>query len=162
VKTAIVFEQKTGRRKYRPIERRYIVEYVATHFPNAERSFFNVRLGKPPQEAKKAAPHLSDKWFKVWTPYADAIVVDKEHIWVIEAKIRNPRPAIGQLIDYVRRVPDTPLLQPYLPNRSIVPLLVMPLEDPEMIRTAELYGVVVDIFMPKWVEEYLREIHVLP
>ncbi len=157
-----MFEQKTGRRRYRAIERRYIIEYVYTKWPNPTAVFFNIRLGKPPGEAKKAAPHLEEKWFKVWTPYADAIVVDKEHVWVIEAKIRNPRQALGQLIDYVRRVPDTKKLWRYLPNRSIVPLLVMPLEDPEIVRTAELYGIVVDFFRPKWVEEYLREIGILP
>lgn len=156
-----MFRQPGRRRPYRQIERRYIVEYVAKKYHQRIAVFFNIRLGPPPEEAKKAYPELPERWFKPWKAFADAVVVTDSTIDVIEAKIRNPRQAIGQLLDYARRVPYTPELKRYL-GRAIRKILVIPLKDPEIEKTAAEYGIVVDYYTPKWVLDYMREVGLIP
>jgi len=130
-------------------------------FPNRIFASFNVRLGLPPEELRKRYPDIPESHFKVWMPTADAIVVTKERIYVVEAKIRNPRNALGQLVDYARRLPNTPELKRFFP-REIVKLLVIPLEDPELIMTARELGINIDVYRPDWVIDYLREVKLIP
>jgi len=149
------------RRKYTPVERRYVVEAVQAFWPDAIYKAFNVRLGRPPEELRRLHPELDRRWMKVWLPCADAIVVTDTHLYVVEAKIRNPRQAIGQLLDYVRRVPETPELAPYA-GRPIVAVLVVPFADPELVKTCKQFNIDVREFRPKWVEEYMKDIGLLP
>lgn len=149
------------RRPYRQIERRYIVEYVANRYPRKIAAFYNVRLGPPPAAAKAMHPELPESWFKVWMPHCDAVVITDYTIDVIEAKIRYPRHGIGQLQDYARRVPYTPELRRFLP-REIRMILVLPLRDPEIERTCQQFGIIVDYFTPSWVLDYMREVGILP
>jgi len=155
------FRQPYKRRPYRHVERRYIVEYVTNKFPNRIWAGFNIRLGLPPDELRKRYPNIPESHFKVWMPTADAIVVTKDSIYVVEAKIRNPRSALGQLVDYARRIPDTPELKRFLP-RQIIKLLVIPLEDPELIKTCQELGINIDVYRPAWVVDYLREVKLIP
>jgi len=150
------------RRPYRQIERRYVVEYVLNRYPKALLRMFNVRLGIPtPIKAGKASM-AEYRVAKLWAPFADAIVVLDNEIRVIETKIRYPRHGIGALKDYVRRVPETPTLQKYLPNRNIIGVLVTPLYDPDIERTCKLEGIVYDVYTPCWVLEYMVEVKLLP
>lgn len=150
------------RRPYRQIERRYVVQYVNHRFPDAVLRLFNVRLGVPKPIAKGI---VGPEWYaeaKLWAPMADAVVVTRDTIWVVEAKIRYPRHAIGQLLDYARRVYQTPTLMPYIAGRRVQPLLVVPLSDDELRRTCEMYGIVVDVFTPCWVIDYMVEVGMIP
>ena len=155
------FRQPGRRRPYRQIERRYVIEYVVNKFPNRIWAAFNVRLGMPPKRMREMYPDVPPEHFKVWLPTADAVVVDGSYIYVIEAKIRQPRAAIGQLLDYARRVPETPDLRRFLP-REVVKVLVVPLKDPELEKTCEMYGIKVDYFCPQWVLDYMREVKLIP
>jgi len=143
------------------IERRYVVEYVMNKFPERVYTHFNMRLGPPPSELAKKYPNMNPRWFKVWQPFADAIVVTRDTLWVIEAKVRNPTGAIGQLKRYILSVYETPELKPYL-DRPVKGLLVMPLRHPIIERFALLEGIYVDYYCPRWVEDYLREVGVIP
>ena len=155
------FRQPGRRRPYRHIERRYIVEYVANKYPKRIAAYFNIRLGPPPEIMRRMYPGVPERHFKVWTPWADAVVVTSDSIDVIEAKIRNPRQAIGQLQDYARRVPLTPELARFLP-RPIRMILVVPLYDPELAKTCAQFGIILDVFCPAWVIEYMREVKLIP
>lgn len=120
-----------------------------------------MRLGPAPAELYKRYPELPESYFKVWMPTADAVVVTKTHIYVVEAKIRNPRQGLGQLQDYVRRVPYTRELKRFMP-RPVEAILVIPLKDPELEKTCVAYGIVVDYYTPGWVIDYLKEVKLLP
>ena len=148
------------RGKYRMIERRYVIEYVFKRFKEAVWRGFNVRLGMPPEEWRKRYPELSHRWWKVWMAYADAVVVTDDAIWIIEAKIRNPRTAIGQLLDYRERLKVTPEFKQWL-NRPIKLLLVIPIPAPEIESLAKNYGIEVDHYLPEWVANYMREVGLL-
>ncbi len=156
-----MLRQPGRRRPYRQIERRYVVEYVAAKYPKRVAAYFNLRLGLPPEELRRRYPELPPEWGRVWMPFADAVVITESTIDVIEAKIRNPRQALGQLLDYVRRVPYTPELRRYL-GREVRPILVMPYRDPEIERTCAEIGIYVDYFRPLWVEEYMKSVGLLP
>ncbi len=151
-----------GRRPYRMVERRYIVQYVTHRYPDRITAFFNLRLGVPKPIVAGVATPEEYTISKPWAPFADAVVVLKDRIIVIEAKIRQPRTAIGQLIDYVRRVPATPQLTPYLGGRSIFGLLVTPFYDDEIKKTCEENGLLYDTFLPCWVLDYMVEVKLIP
>lgn len=156
-----VLPKRGRRRPYRQIERRYVVEYVTNRFPDRVWAGFNVRLGPPPDELRKRYPGVPATHFKVWTPTADAVVVTKTRIYIVEAKIRNPRQAMGQLLDYARRLPETPELQRFM-GREIVKLLVVPFDDPELRQTCAMYGVQMETFIRPWVVDYMREVKLIP
>jgi len=149
------------RRPYRHIERRYVVEYVANRFKRFVACFYNIRLGEPKEELKKRYPDIPERHFKVWLPTADAVVITDDFINLIEAKIRQPRAALGQLLDYAERIPKTPELKRYL-DRGIKKILVIPLQDPEFERIALSYGIQIEYFTTPWVLEYLREVKLIP
>jgi len=130
-------------------------------FPERIFTCFNMRLGPPPEELKKRYPDLNPRYFMIWQPFADAVVVTKDTIWIIEAKIRNPTGAVGQLKRYVMAAYETPELKKYM-DRPVKGLLVMALRNPEIERFALMEGIQVDYYMPKWVADYLREVGVLP
>lgn len=155
------FRQPGRRRPYRQIERRYVLEYVLNRFPNRLWAGFNVRLGPPPEVMRKMYPDVPPSHFKVWQPWVDAIVVTPQYLYVIEAKIRNPRMAIGQLLDYAERVPYTPELARWLP-REIIKLLVIPFRDPMIVDLCRKYGIQVDVYRPQWVIDYMREVGLIP
>ena len=155
------FRQPYKRRPYRHIERRYIVEYVVNRFKNRVYTVFNMRLGPPREELRKRYPQLPQSWFKVWMPMADAVVVTNDAVYIIEAKIRYPRQAIGQLLDYKLRAYNTPELKRFL-DRPVIPVLVTPLYDPEIEETCRLHGIVYDVYTPPWVIEYMREVKLIP
>jgi len=148
-------------RKIRNIERRYVVEYVANKFKNAIWRGFNVRLGAPLKVMRKMYPELGTEWFKVWLPTADSVVITEDAIYIIEAKIRQPRAAVGQLLDYKLQLPKTPEFKRYL-DRPIYCVLVVPYPDPMLRELCETHGIIMDVYRPNWVIDYMRERGLLP
>lgn len=150
------------RRPYRQIERRYIVEYVLNRYPDAIYRAFNVRLGIPKPIERSIVAMTEYNIAKLWAPTADAVVITKNYVLVIEAKIRYPRQGVGQLKDYVRRVCNTPGLSHYCPNRRVLGVLVVPLYDPDIARLCQEEGIIYHVFTPCWVLDYMVEVQILP
>lgn len=140
----------------RQIERRYIREYVLTRFPKRQWAAWNMPIGLPPEELRRANPDLQLRTFNSWRAYADALVHDGAVIWLIEAKINNIKRGVGDLDRYMTIVRQTPELHRFQ-DTEINPLLVIPLDDQVTIQHAQTRGFSVDVYRPEWVADYLRE-----
>lgn len=144
------------RKKYRRVEREYVIDYVLNKFPRRLKVYYNLRLGPPPEHVAKAYPNLPPGYFKVWQRYADAVVITDTAIILIEAKVHNIKVGIGYLLEYRDLLPQTPELKPYL-GRPIHLRLVIPVPDPWVLNNANKYGIEVDIYQPEWLIPILRE-----
>ena len=144
------------RRKYRRVEREYVVDYVINKFPNRLRAYFNLRIGPPPQWLVKAYPGLPKGYYASWQRYADAIVITDTGLYVIEAKIHHPKVGPAYLIEYSGLIGQTPELKPYL-NRPVHLRLVMPVFDPWVAQTCKKHNIEYDIYCPDWIKPFLRE-----
>ena len=92
--------------------------------------------------------------FRRW---ADAVVVSREELVVIEAKIRSMPGAISQLQLYGELVPQTPELRPYLGLPRVLELVVA-VEDPAVRRLAERSGIRHRVYRPAWLPIYLEQL----
>jgi len=144
------------RRTIRQIERRYIVEYVMQKFPDRVAVRFNAPIGLPPEELLKRYPGEDPRAFQKWRSYADAIVILRDRIVLIEAKIHDLRRGVGDLLDYAAIFWDTPEMAAYRDKRLEL-LLVIPVPDYRTLESAKRHKVAVDIYCPSWVEEYRKE-----
>lgn len=135
-------------------ERRLVVEYVREKWPKAD-VWFNVRLGKLPAEWAKALPAgVSPRIFKVRLHYADAIVLLKDKVIIIETKIRYPEKAVAQLLAYKDLFYQTSELIVHH-RKPVELLLVMAQEDLIVRGIAQKMGIRVDVYTPEWVKRWL-------
>ena len=141
-----------------PREKRYLEDYLFTKFPHGG-YIKNCPLG--PIIAEAAAAYPWDKAVGIsrpMRPICDAFVYSTEPRLIIEAKIRYPGPAIGQLIRYSNLLPSTPELQPYL-DRRVEMRLICPWATPTLEQEANLAGVRIELFMVPWIAEYVSDYH---
>jgi len=148
------------RKKYRRVERRYVVDYVLNKYKSPIRVYYNLKLGPPPEFVERAFPGLARGYYKPWQRYADAVVITDATIDIIEAKVHNLKVGIGYLLEYRTLAPQTPELQQYLP-RPIRTILVIPIPDPWILQNAANYGIIVEVYCPDWLKPILKEKHLL-
>ena len=139
-----------------PRERRYIVEWARDRFPECEHRF-NVPLGPVPESLiAELGFERAVKTFRRWRPYIDAVIVCPEKVVFAEAEILNPKNAIGDLLYYKELVPETPDLGELL-NMKHEFWLVIPTYLKWIRDFAEKRGIIVDIYTPDWLKDYLEE-----
>jgi len=135
-------------------ERRFIVDYVRTRYPN-DRAMFNVRLGGIPAKMEGVdIGGLSSNIYKVFNRYVDAIVIAQDRLLLIEAKILVDLGAVSQLEYYRSLVPQSPDLARY----SALPIdlqIVTASADPSFVAFAASKGVNIVVFRPPYAVEYL-------
>lgn len=138
-------------------ERRYIAEYMATYFPAGGYSL-NVPLGPIPEDI--VARYGVTAGAALWRPArlrVDAVAWQPNVYWLIEAKVRAPRDAIGSLSVYLDLAPRTPDLPNYegqeIRGRLVVPWALDWIRDLARERGLDLVE-----FLPAWVEAYVRSI----
>lgn len=142
------------RKRSEPRERRMIVDYVRTKYPDAT-ALFNERLGGIPEKlAGVMTAELSPNIAQPWARYVDAVVIQPKLLTLIEAKIPAKIAAVSQLLFYRSLLPKTPRLVPYL-DRPIALEIVTAVPDPELLAYAESQGIRVEIYQPTYVMEYL-------
>lgn len=146
------------RKDYEAHERRYVPEYVTLKYPDKVTVFYNASIGPPPEELWKAHPEIPFEYFRSWRFYADAVVVLKDRVVIVEGKIRKPADGLGQLLMYKALVPLTPELRPYA-GLSLQLLLVMPRADPRIVGVAQTLGITVDVYNTPWLTEYLKRLN---
>lgn len=151
---------KVRRKKYRRVERRYIVDYVTNKYQNRIRAFFNLKLGPPPEFVTRVVPGLPTSVYKPFQRYADAVVITDATIDLIEAKVHNLKVGIGYLLEYETLLPHTPELRDYL-GRAVRKILVIPVPDNWILTNAAKYGIIVDVYCPQWLVPILKEKHIL-
>jgi len=144
-------------RKWEPRELRLLSEYLMERYPTAIH-LVRVRLGtlEPEGEHGPLTPEEL-RALGVLRRWADAIVVTKTEMILIEAAIRPDTGEASKLKVYADLVPLTPELEPYrdLPLRLE---LVYAVHDPVVIRYCEREGIRCVHFCPDWVLDYLREL----
>lgn len=129
-------------------------EWLARNYPHAI-VMTRVRLGAPPisEEYGELGPRES-RMIGVWRRWADAIVVLKDKILLIEAAIRPNPGKIAQLELYRLLLPQTPELFPWK-ELPIEMILLYAIEDPATTWLCRQKGIHAIYYKPDWLDNYL-------
>ncbi len=137
-------------------ERRYIAEYLKTQYPRGNWQL-NVELGAIPADyVQRYGQTRAAALFRPTRPRVDAVIWEPGAYILVEAKLRDIKAGIGDLLYYKGVLGDTPDLpsyegQPYK-FRVVVPWNV------EWINQVALAaGVEVVVYMTDWIEAYVAE-----
>jgi len=143
---------------YKPRETRLCSEYVAQYFPQ-DLVRLRCPLGPIPKAIQEMVPgQKALTAARPWRPEVDALIIKDDKIILLECKIFKIMDGLSKLPLYRSLVPETPELQRYL-DRPVEMLLVVPWTAPWIQVAAEKLGVVVDVFKPEWIAEYVEEWH---
>ena len=137
-------------------ERRYISEYMVHKWPEGGWQL-NVALGPIPdnlvqQYGVKAAAAL----FRPTRLRVDAVRWSPERYDLIEAKLRNIKDGIGDLLIYQRLAPKTPDL-PFYDKQPIHLVLVVPYDVPWIRDITDANNIEYAVFWQDWVKDYVKE-----
>lgn len=137
-------------------ERRYIAEYMADNFPD-NNYVLNVELGPIPDEfIQRYGPVRAAALFRPTRLRVDAVAWFPDKYLLIEAKLRNMKDGIGDLLIYKRLAPQTADL-PYYDGQPFVAQLVVPWDLPwlrEITQASDIEYVEQDY---PWVHDYVQE-----
>lgn len=137
-------------------ERRYISEFVKTAFPDMNWQL-NVELGAVPAEyVTRYGLTKAAALFRPTRPRVDAVRWTKDSYYLIEAKLRDIKAGIGDLLYYQSVIPVTPDL-PYYEGQPIKLLLVIPFTMEWIKKVADASNVELKFFEPEWVADYVKE-----
>lgn len=141
-----------------PRERRYIAEYVMETFPDSP-----VKLGCPlgpgvrglVEEYGLPKALTMSRGFR---PEVDGLVILEDKIILIEAKIFKIVDGISKLPVYAGLIPSTPEL--WIHRKLPVEMrLVTPWLTAQVQEMAKGMGVVVAIYNPPWIKDYVDKMH---
>lgn len=90
-----------------------------------------------------------------WRRWADAIILEEDHVTLIEAAIRPNPGKIGQLELYKMLMPHTPELAPWR-DLPIEMVLLYAIEDPATNLLARSKGIKCIEYKPSWLPAYLE------
>ena len=137
-------------------ERRYISEYMkdtATEGPYQ----LNVELGAIPAEyVTRYGMTKAAALFRPTRPRVDAVRWLPDKYILIEAKLRDIKSGIGDLLYYRGLIPETPDL-PYYDGQPIVSRLVIPFKYDWIKKAADASGVELVVQLYNWVSDYVKE-----
>ncbi len=137
-------------------ERRYIADYLLHFYPRGGWTK-NVPLGPIPADiVARFGLAAGAKLYQPTRLRIDAILALPDAYWLIEAKMLNPRDAIGDLTTYMALVKSTPDLPGY-DGQPIKARLVIPWSLDWIDDMAKSHGFDVQVYLPPWVEDYVRE-----
>lgn len=137
-------------------ERRYIAEYMLEAFPHGNYAL-NVPLGPIPDEIQqKYGLQAGAALYRPSRPRVDATAWDQKRYWLIEAKVREAKAAIGDLLVYHSLAKNTLDLPGYV-GQEFHLRLVVPWSLDWIRQAAWDHGMEMVLFLPPWVEDYVRE-----
>lgn len=137
-------------------ERRYIADYLQSYYPEGG-WVLNVPLGPIPEEITARYGLVAGAaLFRPTRPRVDAILVAHERYYLVEAKIREAKSAIGDLLVY-KALAEKTLDLPLYNGQVIGMRLVVPWALDWVKQAAQAHGMELRTFLPPWVEEYVRE-----
>ena len=137
-------------------ERRYIAEWLLGNYPQGN-YMTNVPLGPIPEEI--IARHGLQAGARLFNPSrlrVDGVVWLPNLYLLVEAKIREPAHAIGQLLLYKALAEKTPDLPAY-EGQPFRLTLVVPWSLDWIRQAAQAHDMDLQLFLPAWVEDYVRE-----
>jgi hypothetical protein len=138
-------------------ERRMLAEWLADRYPDAE-VWQQVKLGAYQSAfGNENLTQSEQRYVGVFRRYADALVFTPSKLILIEASI-PPKPGyISQLKLYHSLVPLTPELGNYR-QLPIEMVYLVAFEDPVVTALARREGILVEVFRPQWVSDYIAEL----
>lgn len=137
-------------------ERRYIAEYLRESFPEGDYQL-NVELGPIPQEyVTRMGFARAAAMFRPTRPRIDAVKWGPDKYILIEAKIRDIKAGIGDLLYYRNIIPDT-LDLPEFTGQPITTQLVIPWMLDWLVPVARANNIEVVVFQQDWIAEYVKE-----
>lgn len=144
-------------RLWQPRESRLLAEYLAQKYPK-DTVMYRVRLGQlPAWAASSISEGVPADIYKVYQRWADAIVITKTHLILMEAKIKPDPGVISQIMLYNQLIPKTEALQQHRSLKRLNVLLIAQ-RDSEVEELARNNNITIEYFSPTWVKDYLIEI----
>jgi len=140
----------------RDIEPRWVSEYVVAKFPRAPVKF-RCPLGPIPRELTEI--YGKEKAIRVYRPYrpeVDALVMARDRLVLIEAKIFKYMDGLSKLPVYKALIPDAPELRPWVGWRVDMQLLV-PRRLDWVVAAGKRMGVEILDWAPDWVLKIWEE-----
>jgi len=143
-----------AQRKYRIVAESYLTEWLGiTYPPGTWRT--NVSLGEvTTPETVKLTPEERRYITKPLRPVCDAVVLLPDEVHLVEAKIREERGKVEQLLVYEYQFPRTPEFKAHW-KKKIRKILLTPKDQGEFENFLQKYGIDVVYYRPAWIEEYL-------
>lgn len=137
-------------------ERRYISEYMKDTETEGPYQL-NVELGAIPEEyVTRHGQKMAAALFRPTRPRVDAVRWTPEKYILVEAKLRDIKAGIGDLLYYRGLIPETMDL-PYYDGQPIISRLVIPLEYDWIKSSAIASGVELVVQWYDWVGDYVKE-----
>lgn len=137
-------------------ERLYISEYCIETWPEGD-FLLNVCLGPIPDYLLEAhGPAKAAAIYRPTRPRVDAVKWDKDHYYLIEAKVREIKTGIGDLAFYRGLIPSTKDL-PYYDGQAFIYRLVVPWTLDWVTAAANQNGIEVVVYQRAWIEDYVKE-----
>lgn len=143
-----------AKQPYNPVGESYLTEWLGiTYPPGTWRT--NVALGEVTVPANMVMSSSEARFVvQAWRPVADAVVVLRDQVHLVECKVRDDRGKMEQLLEYDYLFPKTAEYRAEWgkPRRLI---LLTPKDQGEYQKFLEMYGITVVYYSPPWVLEYL-------
>jgi len=137
-------------------ERRYISEYMFQEWPEGGWQL-NVPLGPIPDDlVKRFGTAAAAAMFRPTRLRVDAVRWSKDRYDLIEAKLRNIKDGIGDLLIYQRLAPNTPDL-PFYDGQPIHLVLIVPYDVPWIRDITQAHDIEYAVFWQDWVADYVKE-----
>jgi hypothetical protein len=150
-------KQAPQTRKWEPREMRLVSEYIVKYYPD-DPHWTRVRLGAThPDLLPEKLSDEEKRMLTVWKRWADAIVVTKKKLILIEGAILPDPGDVSKLLLYEYLLRVTPEFTDYM-DRDIEKQLVISVEDPVLSKIARATGIKVITFAPDWISDYIRSL----
>jgi len=141
-------------RMYRQPHEAFLAEWLGISYPPGTWST-NVRLGKVTGTGiERLSPEERRMLQGAFGAQADAVVVLKDKVVIVEAMIRHEPGALEDLIKYEMLFKET---EEYKTSwgKPIEKILLTPLDLPFHVKLAKSFGVRVVQYKPLWIMDYL-------
>ena len=137
-------------------ERRYISEYMKETWPEGDWQL-NVPLAMLPQEyADRYGMGKAAAFFRSWHPRVDAVKWLPDRYYLIEAKIRDVKTGIGDLL-YYRSIIDKTTDLPFYEGQPVICRLVCPWSYDWIADIARTNNIEIVVRNYPWIAEYVKE-----
>ena len=130
-------------------EKRLVNEWL-TLYHRGNLQWKNVRLGAH-ATAGEARMEM------VTLPYADAVYIEDDEVYIVEAKIKPTPGVISQLKYYMKLFPGTPEYSQY-EDATVHGVVLVAVHNKDVADMAEDEGLLYVLFTPSWATEYLAEL----
>jgi len=143
------------KRTWQPREMQMLTEWL-TKTQAGKRWMTRVRLGSPKPAVPRPEMSIEERaMIGSWRRWADAIILEKDRVTIVEAAIRPEPGKISQLELYRALLPHTPELEAWK-GVPVDLVLLYAIEDPATILLAREKAIKCIEYRPTWLPAYLE------